>query len=82
MGISLGLFPLLKRDDRQVAKQSGGTFVLKGTGVLFTSVTVQSTPNLAQAFTFLTTRPVAGDGTFEFHDATSSPPRFYRVVYP
>jgi glucose/arabinose dehydrogenase len=65
-----------------VAKQPGGPVVLKGTGVPFTNVTVQSTSNLAQAFTFLATVPVAGNGTFEFDDATSSAPRFYRVVYP
>jgi glucose/arabinose dehydrogenase len=65
-----------------VAKQLGGPFVLKGTGAPFTNVTVQSTPNLAQAFTFLATVPVAGNGTFEFDDATGSAPRFYRVVYP
>ena len=65
-----------------VAKQPGGPIILKGTGVPFTNVTVRSTSNLAQAFTFLATVPVAGNGTFELDDATSSPPRFYRVIYP
>lgn len=63
-------------------RSGGGPFILKGTGVPFTSVTIKSTSDLTQPFTFLTTVPVANDGTYEFDDSTSAGPQFYRVTYP
>jgi glucose/arabinose dehydrogenase len=65
-----------------ITKQAGGPVILKGTGVPFTNVTLQSTPDLTQMFTFLATRPVAGDGTFEYDDSSGLTSRFYRAVYP
>jgi glucose/arabinose dehydrogenase len=66
-----------------VVKQSGGSFVLNGTGVPFTNVTVQAAPNPnAASFTFLAPASVGGDGTFSYGDATNLDARFYRVVYP
>jgi glucose/arabinose dehydrogenase len=63
---------------------SGSTsFTIHGIGVPFTSVTLQSAsdPNGA-SFGFLTTVPVAGDGTFQHTDTTANTSRFYRAVYP
>jgi len=62
--------------------KNGNPFVLRGIGVPFTSVTVQSTGNLTQAFGSPVSVPVIGDGTFQFTDPNPSSPRFYRVVYP
>jgi glucose/arabinose dehydrogenase len=62
--------------------KNGNPFVLHGIGVPFTSVTVQSTGNLTQAFGSPVSVPVIGDGTFQFIDPNPSSPRFYRVVYP
>jgi hypothetical protein len=56
--------------------------IIRGLGVPFTNVTIQATSDLTQQFAFLTTVPVAGDGTFEFSDTTNPAVRFYRVKYP
>ncbi|MDQ2824746.1 MAG: hypothetical protein M3R29_04795, partial [Verrucomicrobiota bacterium] len=59
-----------------------GNTHLTGVGVPFTNVTLKSTTDLSQAFVFLATVPVAGDGTFQFDDASPGPTGFYRVFYP
>jgi hypothetical protein len=62
--------------------KNGSPFVVHGTGVPFTSVTLKSTGDLTQAFASPVPVSVAGDGTFQYTDPNPSAPRFYRVVYP
>jgi glucose/arabinose dehydrogenase len=61
--------------------QTGHT-VLNGGGVPFKMHTVQATSDLTQPFVTIGTATAAGDGTFQFDDATNLSARFYQVVYP
>ena len=59
-----------------------GQIIIEGTGVPFTNVTLEASPNITQSFTSLASVMVAGDATFTFQDATGLATRFYRVRYP
>ena len=65
--------------------KNGNGFVLHGFGVPFKSHTVQAVSSLTQPFTVQTvigTATAAGDGAFQFPEATAATTRFYRVTYP
>ena len=68
-------------------KMANGHFLLQGSGVPFTTVQIQVTSDLSQAFAPINPPPnppvtVAGDGTFQFEDPNPGSIRFYRVGYP
>jgi glucose/arabinose dehydrogenase len=66
-----------------IARDSqSGHIVLNGSGVPFKVHTVKATADLTQPFMTIGTATAAGDGTFQFEDATNLSARFYRVVYP
>jgi glucose/arabinose dehydrogenase len=58
------------------------TTAIAGIGVPFTSVTVESSSAIGQAYGNPIPVAVGADGTFHFNDAAGPDRRFYRVRYP
>lgn len=81
-GAVFKIVPLTPNVKVDTVFSNGIGFTVIGTGVPFTSVTVQSTSDLTQSFGSPVSVPVAGNGTFQFNDSNPVSPRFYRVVYP
>ena len=67
-----------------LAKIDNSHTMLQGVSLPLATVTIQATTTLKVPFTFLTTVPVAADGTFQFEDAGAAlfSTRFYRAIYP
>ncbi len=69
---------------QSTVRVSAGTIRLQGKGVPNTTYTIQSSPDLAAAFTTLGTTVTAANGTFQFDDntVTGVTQRFYRIKTP
>ena len=67
-----------------ISVQTNKHVILHCVGVPSQSHTVQSTTDLNQAFTPISTAIAGSDGTFQYEDsvAGSFPQRFYRISYP
>jgi hypothetical protein len=74
--------PLIRIDSVERNPVSGD-FVIHGTGVPFSHVTIKAASNLTQTFTALPNPPmVAGNGTFTYTDPAAGNRRFYLATYP